>query len=208
MSNLILYFSRKGQNYKNGKIVSLEKGNTERAAELIWDAVGGDLFEIRPAESYPIDYYDCTARAKKEAKDQARPLAQGVPDLTGVDTIFLGYPNWWGSCPMIIFSVLEQLDLADRRIIPFCTNEGSGMGSSEKDLRRTFPQAKVEAGLAIRGAEVEELADRIGSWAARYSPRLDGKEDTLDPEEENAGRTEEKEKAAAAAQMPHLPDHD
>ena len=73
MANLIVYYSRKGQNFWNGSIVDLAKGNTERVAEFIQKAVGGDLFEIETVKEYSKDYMTCTEEAKAELRENARP---------------------------------------------------------------------------------------------------------------------------------------
>ena len=168
MANLIVYYSRKGENYCNGSIRDLEKGNTERVAEFIQEAVGGDLFEIRTVREYDKDYYVCTEEAKAELHAQARPeLQEYLESVEGYDTVFVGYPNWWGTCPMAVFSLLERLDLSGKKILPFCTNEGSGMGSSERDLKKACAGAEVVTGLSIHGAEAERSAAQAADWATK-----------------------------------------
>ena len=80
------------------------------------------------------------------------------------DLVVLGYPNWWGTMPMAIWSFLESYDFSGKTIIPFCTHEGSGLGHSEADLRRLCPGAKLLAGLAIRGGSGKSAAKDIESW--------------------------------------------
>lgn len=169
MANLIAYFSRTGENYVNGSIRSLAKGNTERVAEFVQEAVGGDLFEIRPAQEYPADYYECIDVAKAEKNADERPAIAESIDASGYDTIFLGYPNWWGTCPMCVFTFLDGLDLAGKRIVPFCTNEGSGMGASARDLKRAYPAATVGSGLSIHGAESAQSRDMVAAWARKMA---------------------------------------
>lgn len=162
---LIAYFSRKGNNYANGKIVYLPVGNTEVAAKKIQAETGGDLFEIERAGCYPEDYRECVGEAQKEIKAKARPeLAQVVEDLSQYDTIYLGYPNWCGTFPMPVVTFLESGNFADKIILPFCTNEGSGMGNSEKDLREICPEADIRPGLSIRGCTVEQAGETILEW--------------------------------------------
>ena len=164
-----VYFSRKGQNYWAGGIKELAKGNTERVAEYIQEAVGGDIFKVETVEDYPDDYYVCIDIAKQELNNDARPAVKALPDLDAYDTIFVGYPNWWGTMPMAMLTVLENFDLADKHIVPFCTNEGSGMGSSERDLKRVCPGAMVEPGLSIPGHEAEGSRAKVAAWAKRYA---------------------------------------
>ena len=166
MSILIAYFSRKGQNYCNGTIKNLVKGNTRIAAEFINEAVGGDLYEVQTQKEYAKDYYDCIAEAKEELRSGARPALKGLPeDLNGYDTVFLGYPNWWGTMPMAMFTFLEKYEWSGKKIITFCTNEGSGMGSSERDIAAICKGATICRGLSIHGAETVQLRDKICKWA-------------------------------------------
>jgi flavodoxin len=165
---LIVYYSRKGENYWGGSIKNLSKGNTEIAAEMIQEAVGGDLFQVETVKDYADDYYTCIDEAKKELNQQARPeLKEYLDDLDGYNTIFLGYPNWWGTMPMAMFSFLEHYDLTGKRILPFCTNEGSGLGSSEGDLKKLCVGAKVGKGLSIRGCETAKSEKKIADWAKK-----------------------------------------
>ena len=168
MANLIIYYSRKGENYWNGSIRNLSKGNTEQVAEFIQEAVGGDLFEVRTVREYNKDYYVCIEEAKQELHAQARPeLEEYLENVDKYDTIFVGYPNWWGTCPMAVFSLLERLDLSGKKIVPFCTNEGSGMGSSERDLKKICTGATIAKGLSIHGAEAAQSATQAAAWAKK-----------------------------------------
>ena len=168
MANLIVYYSRKGENYWNGSIRNLSKGNTEQVAEFIQEAVGGDLFEVRTVREYNKDYYVCIEEAKQELHAQARPeLEKYLESVDKYDTIFVGYPNWWGTCPMAVFSLLERLDLSGKKIVPFCTNEGSGMGSSERDLKKICTGATIAKGLSIHGAEAAQSATQAAAWAKK-----------------------------------------
>ena len=170
MANLIVYYSRKGENYWAGGFKMLEKGNTERVAEYIQEAVGGDLFELETVDAYDPAYMTCIEEAKAELKANARPALKAVPEnLDAYDTIFLGYPNWWGTCPMCVFTFLEGADLAGKRIIPFCTNEGSGMGHSERDIAKACPGATVERGLSVVGHDSENARSMVAAWAESHA---------------------------------------
>lgn len=162
---LIAYFSRKGDNYVSGNIVNLPVGNTKVAAEKIQALTGGDLYEIQTVRTYAADYTECTREAQQEQRDGARPaLATPLPALDSYDTIYLGYPNWWGTCPMAVFTFLERCDTAGKRVLPFCTHEGSGMGGSERDVRGACPDATVLPGLAIQGGGVSRADAAIARW--------------------------------------------
>ena len=166
MANLIVYFSRKGENYWNGTIKNIPKGNTEIAAEYVQKAVGGDLFEVQTVKEYPRDYYACIDKAKKEQRENARPALKDYPEsIDGYDNIFVGYPNWWGTMPMAMFTFLEHFDWTGKSIIPFCTNEGSGMGSSERDISRICRGVTLCRGLSIHGAEAVQSEKKIADWA-------------------------------------------
>lgn len=165
MAQLIAYFSRADENYVNGAIRKLDVGNTEIAAGFIQEVTGADLFRIEPVQAYAAGYNECIAQAQADQKRGARPELKSYPDsLDGYDTIYLGYPNYWGTMPMAVFTFLEHFDFAGKTIRPFCTHEGSEMGSSERDIQKLCPGAKVERGLAIHGGSVKNAGDAIQKW--------------------------------------------
>lgn len=162
---LIAYYSRKGNNYVGGNIVNLPIGNTEVIAKKILDFVGGDLFEIETVKPYPADYTETTEVAKIELRANARPeLADKIKNFEDYDVIYLGYPNWWGTFPMAVFTFLESYDFSGKTIVPFCTHEGSGIGNSERDINKYCPNAKVLTGIAIRGGSVTNADNVVQSW--------------------------------------------
>ena len=167
MSNvLVVYYSRKGENHMPGGIQVLEKGHTEYAAEYIRDALGADLFEIDTVTPYAADYRECCMQAVQEIKAGARPAIKGyVEDMSGYDTLFVCFPCWCGTAPMCVFTFLEHYDLTGKKIVPLCTNEGSGMAKSEADLARSCPGAQVVAGLSVRGHKAKDSAEEIAAWA-------------------------------------------
>ena len=173
-SILTVYYSRKGENYWDGQVLSLAKGNTEVVAEMIHRAIGGDLFEIDTASTYPADYTACTKVAKAELNANARPkLKVYMESLGKYDVIFVGYPNWYGTCPMAVFSFLEHYNLNGKKIIPFCTHEGSGMGNSEQDLKKICVGADVMDGLAIRGYKAVQSENFVLKWIRNLEKRLE-----------------------------------
>ena len=162
---LVAYFSRAGQNYVGGSIVDLPVGNSRVAAEAIAEKVGADLFEIETVDAYPTDYTECTEVAAAEKRTGVRPELAADVDTDPYDVIYLCYPNWWGTCPMAVLAFLEGHDLSDKVIRPLRTNEGSGMGSSERDIRTAAPGATVGEGLAVTGGSVGRSRDVIQRWA-------------------------------------------
>lgn len=167
---LVVYYSRKGENHMPGGIQVLEKGHTERAAEYIRDCLNAELFEIDTVKPYAENYRQCCMEAVAEVKAKARPEIKGyVSDLSPFDTIFVCYPCWCGTAPMCIFTFLEHYDLSGKRIIPLCTNEGSGLANSVSDLQKACPGATVLPGLSVRGHQVIDQKDTITTWAAEIA---------------------------------------
>ena len=168
MAHLILYYSRKGENYVNGNIQTIAKGSTERVAEFIQQAVGGELFEVEPVREYSDSYMTCIKEAQAEQRGGERPAVKRLPEsLDGYDTIFIGYPNWWGTMPMFMFTVLDAFDWTGKKIAPFCTNEGSGLGSSERDIKASCPGATVLPGLSIHGGSAASSGKQAAAWAKK-----------------------------------------
>lgn len=146
---LVVYFSRTGEEYAIGRIT---KGNTAIVAEYIAQKTGADTFEVKPATPYPDEYEACTEIAKQELESNARPaFAANVDNLAQYDTIFLGYPIWWGAVPRVMMTFLEANDFSGKTIIPFCTHGGSGLAGTEREIADACPNAKVLSGLAIVG---------------------------------------------------------
>ncbi len=161
---LVAYFSHKGQNYSNGRIVELKQGNTAVVADMIAGFTKADQFEIRSTKEYPSEYKACTEEALAELKANLRPELVKDIDLSTYDVIFLGYPNWWGTMPMPVWTFLTGHDFSGKRIFPFCTHEGSGLGKSETDLSELAAGAEVKKGLAIHGSSVNKAETIIKDW--------------------------------------------
>jgi len=162
---LVACFSRPGNNYLNGEIVNLPVGNTEVMARMIQEMTKGELFHIEAVNAYPADYTKTTEVAQAELRTSARPkLTRQVEKMDSYNLIFLGYPNWWGTMPMPVFTFLEHYDFSKKTIAPFCTHEGSGLGRSVSDIRKTCPQSEVLEGLAIRGGDVKNAGNDVSVW--------------------------------------------
>ncbi len=154
---LVAYFSRAGENYGVGVI---EKGNTEIVAEIIAEQAGGDLFEIETVTPYPDDYDECTAVARREQQENARPeLTATVENMDAYDTVYLGYPIWYGDMPMAVYTFLESYDWNGKTIIPFSTHAGSGLGSSEAHIASACSDAQIRDGFTISGTTAQNDRD-------------------------------------------------
>ena len=139
--------------------------NTAVVAEFAQKATGGDLFEIKTVKEYPVNYKECTEVAASEGRANERPELKGtIPSISDYDTIILGYPCWWGTMPQAVFTFLESADFAGKKILPFCTHEGSGMGRSEADIKKLCPTATVAKGLAINGSSCNGAESRVKKW--------------------------------------------
>lgn len=140
-------------------------GNTKIVANSIKENIGGDIFEIKTVESYPNDYNAVVDKAKKEQNVDYRPeLATKIENMASYDMILVGYPNWWGTMPMAVFTFLEEYDFTGKTIIPFCTHEGSGLGRSVEDIKKICPSSNVLDGLAIRGRSVNMAQNDVSAW--------------------------------------------
>ncbi len=166
---LVSYFSREGKNIiSSGDIIDLPVGNTHVVAQMIQEATGSDSFRIEAANPYPEDYREATEVAKEEQRANARPeLASRVENVDTYDVIFVGYPNWWGTMPMPVFTFLEEYDFADKTIAPFCTHEGSSLGRSVADIKALCPRSTILDGLAIRGSDVQRAQEQVFEWLRR-----------------------------------------
>ena len=160
--SIVIYFSRTGENYSVGVI---KEGNTAKVAKVVAAMTGSDIFEVKEADKYPVNYNECIARAKKEVQTKARPAFLGTaPDLSKYDTIYLGYPNWWGDVPMVVYTLLEKAKVDSKTILPFCTHEGSGLGSCVKDVKKAYPKANVLQGFSMYGHDVRTGKERVEKW--------------------------------------------
>lgn len=165
MKELILYFSRADENYFGGSLKYIEKGNTEVVAEKAAAMTGADLFKVEPVKPYSADYNTCIEEAKKDLHDNARPAVVAMPDnIEQYDVVTVMFPNYWGTMPMPMFTVLEQINFEGKTVCPVCTHEGSGMGKSESDLKKCCPGADIKKGLAIQGSSVGRCDDILKKW--------------------------------------------
>ena len=137
---LVVYFSRAGENYNVGEV---DVGNTALLAQAIIDHTGADSFQIVPVTAYPQDYQSTIELATTERETQARPAYQGEIDISPYQTIFLGYPIWWGDMPMIVYHFIENHDWQGKTVIPFNTHEGSGNSGTYNTLQTKMTGSRL-----------------------------------------------------------------
>ena len=132
MAKLVAFYSRADENYFGGSMKYIQIGNTEKAAKM----TGADLFKIEQKIPYAADYNTCIAQAKEDKQTGKRPEILNLPqDIDQYDEIYLGYPNYWGTMPMAVYTFLESYDFTGKKIHPFCTHEGSGLSNTESDIK-------------------------------------------------------------------------
>lgn len=144
-------------------------GNTAKMANWIRERVGGDLFSIVVEEHYSDDYDECLDRTADEKAEDARPgLMYHVENMQEYDIIFLGFPNWWYTAPMAIFSFIEEYDFSGKMIIPFCAHGTGGLASSVKDITDALPDsAEVLEPIGVYRPDVDSAQPVINEWLDR-----------------------------------------
>ena len=163
--SLVIYFSHIGENYMLDGIRNIDKGNTEVIAEFIKDITDADLFKVEPVKEYPHNYRECCNIAKIELQNKERPkIKDGLTNIDNYEVIYIGYPIWYGTMPMPLFTQLEKLNFLGKIVKPFATHEGSGMGKSEKDIKEICKDATVLEGLSIRGSNVYDAKSKVEEW--------------------------------------------
>ena len=167
---LIVCFSRAGENYNVGKI---EKGNTEKLAEIITEQTGGDLFRIETVIPYPESYDETLDIATREYQNNERPELTGqVENWEDYDIIFLGYPIWWAGLPMALHTFMESYDWQGKTVIPFNTHEGSGQAGTQQVIEDKLSGATVLQGLAVRGSKAQNDAEGTAADVAAWLKEL------------------------------------
>jgi len=164
---LIAFFSRADENYFGGAMRYVKVGNTEIVVNEMKEMIAADTFKIEMKNPYSPVYMTCIDEAKQDLRAKARPELVSMPDsIDEYDTVILAYPNYWGTMPMAVFTFLENFDFSGKTILPLCTNEGSGMGGSERDIKKACPGAIVKGGLSVTGSEAANAGSRVKKWLA------------------------------------------
>ena len=162
--SMIIYFSRVDENYFDGALRYIDKGNTEVIAEYIRDFVGADMFKVEPLEPYSADYKECLEESRIRARTHNAPIKEEVPDISSYEVIYVGAPVYLGGMPEELFTALNGLDYAGKIIRPFVTHEGSGLSGVPMQLKRICNDATITPGIAIRGSTVNSAKGQVESW--------------------------------------------
>ncbi|MHB9291132.1 hypothetical protein Holit_00204 [Hollandina sp. SP2] len=153
---------------QNGKILIAYfswGGNTRSLAEQIQRKTGGDLFEIKTATPYSTHYNTALDQAQNEKQRNHRPpLAARVENIAQYDTVFIGFPNWWGDMPMAVYTFIEGYNFSGKKIIPFCTHGGSGFSGTQRTLRNKLSGASILEGLAVGSGNVRSSQSNVDRW--------------------------------------------
>ena len=164
---LIAFFSRADENYFGGAMRYVKVGNTEIVVNLMKEVIDADTFKIEMKDPYSPVYMTCIDEAKKDLQNNARPeLTNYMDSIDEYDTVVLAYPNYWGTFPMAVATFLERYDFSGKTILPLCTNEGSGMGGSERDIKKYAAGAEVKRGLSITGSNASNSKGAVQKWLA------------------------------------------
>jgi flavodoxin len=140
-------------------------GNTRVVAGVIQRKLGADVFEIRPATPYPDDYLEQVELATRERDlGLEPPLAAKVSNLGRYDTLYLGFPIWGETAPAVIRSFLKAHDLSSKKVIPFITHGGYGVGSSHAVLASHAPKARLERGFSMQADQERQTMNTVNSW--------------------------------------------
>ncbi len=140
-------------------------GNTEAVAAAIQSQTGAELFEIVPQTPYSDDYNTLLDDAQEEQSSDARPAISGtIENLEQYDVIYVGFPNWWGDMPMILYTFFDSYDLSGKTIAPFCTSGGSGLSGTVNTIKALEPNAAVTDGLHIGSSAASNPDGAVSSW--------------------------------------------
>ena len=140
-------------------------GNTENVAKSVQSQTDSDIFEIVPATSYSDDYDTVLDVAQEEQKENARPAISGsIENIDQYDVVYVGFPNWWGDMPMILYTFFDTYDLSGKTIAPFCTSGGSGLSGTVNEIKSLEPDASVTEGLHIGSSSSSEPDDAVSQW--------------------------------------------
>lgn len=140
-------------------------GNTQNVAEVIQSQTDSDIFEINPKTAYSDDYNTVLDLAQEEQRTNARPaISSNIENIEQYDVIYVGYPNWWGDMPMILYTFFDNYDLSSKTIAPFCTSGGSGLSNTVNEIKELEPDATVTDGLHIGSSSASNPDNAVSDW--------------------------------------------
>lgn len=141
-------------------------GRIRAVADMIQDKVGGELFSIQTSVVYPADGAELIDYAAEEQANNARPeLTTHIENLDQYDTIFIGYPNWWGDMPQVLYSFFDEYDFSGKTIIPFNVHNGSRFSRTIQTIEELEPGATViEDGFTVSEQTVADAASDVAAW--------------------------------------------
>lgn len=164
--NLVVYFSMPDNVDDSTVVIDGETlGNTQYMAYVIQETVGADIFRIEPETPYPTDHDELVDLASEEQSDNARPaIKDTIDNFDTYENIFVGYPNWWGDMPMILYSFFDEYDFSGKTIIPFNTHGGSGFSDTISTIKELEPNAEVLDGKSISRNDIQDAEQEIVDW--------------------------------------------
>ncbi len=164
--NLVVYFSMPDNVDDSTVVIDGETlGNTQYMAYVIQETAGADIFRIEPETPYPTDHDKLVDLAKEEQNDNARPkIKDMIENFDTYENIFVGYPNWWGDMPMILYSFFDEYDFSGKTIIPFNTHGGSGFSGTISTIKELEPNAEVLDGKSISRNDIQDAEQEIVDW--------------------------------------------
>lgn len=140
-------------------------GNTENVAKSIQKQTDSDIFEIVPATPYSDDYDTVVDLAQNEQRNNARPaISNSIENIEQYDVIYVGFPNWWGDMPMILYTFFDTYDLSGKTVAPFCTSGGSGLSNTVNEMKDLEPNATVTNGLHIGSGSSSNPNSAVKEW--------------------------------------------
>lgn len=140
-------------------------GNTRRVAEEIQRQTDAQLVELEPQQPYTSDYDELLDVARDQQRQQARPaIANTIDNIDSYDVIFVGYPNWWGDMPMILYTFFDQYDLSGKTIVPFVTSGGSGFSDTLSTIEELESEATLLEGLSLSEDEANQCTSEVEQW--------------------------------------------
>ena len=168
--SLVIYYSLYENRIplpQNDEVLAKGSGNAQNIANLVADLTNADVFSLHVVKKYPSTYEEVLDVGRKELDEDARPAIVDVPNVANYDTVILVYPNWWGSYPRAVATMLDKVDLSGKNIVPIVTHEGSKLGRSVQDLKAKLPNSNIVKDcldIPSKNAHDADLKDKLASY--------------------------------------------